>query len=70
MELEQPNELFVSFETKQSAWKTFITEMWFQHRDEILSWEQRQVDYDLKDYYNQHKWFLRKLFRAEGGKVL
>ena len=23
----------------------------------------------LQDYYQQHKWFLRRLFRAEGGKV-
>ena len=40
-----------------------------KHKDEIMAWERRQVDYGLQDYYNQHKWFLRRLFRAEGGKV-
>jgi hypothetical protein len=40
-----------------------------KHKDEIMEWEQRQVDYTLQDYYLQHKWFLRRLFRAEGGTV-
>ena len=55
---------------RQSAWKNFVQEIWMQHKDEIMVWEKRQVNYTLQDYYNQHKWFLRRLFRAEGGKVI
>ena len=55
--------------TRQSNWRNFIQEIWMKHKDEVMAWEQRQVDYTLQDYYQQHKWFLRRLFRAEGGKV-
>ena len=59
----------ISFAPKISPWKSFVQEIWMKHKDEIMEWEQRQVDYTLQDYYLQHKWFLRRLFRAEGGKV-
>jgi hypothetical protein len=55
--------------TRQSNWRNFIQEIWMKHKDEVMAWEQRQVDYTLQDYYQQHKWFLRRLFSAEGGKV-
>lgn len=56
-------------EPRQSEWRNFIQEIWMKHKDEIMAWESRQVDYSLQEYYNQHKWFLKRLFRAEGGKV-
>jgi len=54
---------------RQSVWKNFVQEIWMRHKDEVMVWEHRQVDYTLKDYYSKQKWFLRKQFRAEGGKV-
>tara|TARA_B110000305_G_C19461107_1_gene654438 strand:+ start:508 stop:732 length:225 start_codon:yes stop_codon:yes gene_type:complete len=59
----------ISLTIKHSPWESFVQEIWMKHKDEIMEWEQRQVDYTLQDYYQQHKWFLRRLFRAEGGKV-
>ena len=69
MRIDENSEWPTWSDPRQSQWRNFVQEIWMKHKDEIMAWERRQVDYGLQDYYNQHKWFLRRLFRAEGGKV-
>ena len=49
-----------------NPWRSFVSEMWFKHRDEILLWTNKTViDYDAKDYFQKNKWFLKEKFKKE-----
>lgn len=47
---------------KNSAFRQFCQEKWFEHRDEILTWTGSAVDYDSVYYFNKHRWLLRRMF--------
>jgi hypothetical protein len=48
-----------------SAFRTYCQNKWFEHRDEILDWTGRPVDYDAAYYFRKHRWMLRKMFLEE-----
>ena len=55
-----------SFEFKRNPWRDFVSEMWYTHKDEIFAWTKRPLtEYDMREYYHNNKWFLRKKFRKE-----
>lgn len=50
---------------KDIQFRSWLQEMWFKHKDELLAWEHRLPDYDDKYYFNKHKWMLRRRYREE-----
>ena len=50
-------------EIKTSAFRQFCQEKWFEHKDEILAWTKRAVDYDSDYYFKKHRWMLRRLYQ-------
>ena len=48
---------------KESAFRLFCNEKWYQHKDEILSWTGGSVEYDAKYYLTKHRWLLRKMYK-------
>lgn len=50
---------------KYSEFRQFCQNKWFEHRDEILDWTGRPVDYDAGYYFRQHRWLLRRMFIEE-----
>jgi len=49
-----------------SHFRAWVQEKWFEHKDEILSWEHREPNYTMEDYIKKNKWLLRKMYRDEG----
>ena len=47
---------------KNSAFRQFCQEKWFEHRDEILTWTGHAVDYNSSYYFRRHRWLLRRMF--------
>jgi len=51
---------------KESKFRLFCIEKWFQHKDEILAWTRRPLtEYDDKYYFKQHRWLLKRMFKEE-----
>ena len=55
---------------KHDPWRDFVTEMWFQHKDEVYDWTQKPVvDYDVEQYFSENKWFLKKQYKQRKANV-
>ena len=48
-----------------SAFRFFVNEMWMMHKDEIMTWTGKTVDYDAKYYYTKHRWLLKRMFKEQ-----
>jgi len=49
---------------KQSAFRMFCQEKWYEHKDEILTWTGKAlVEYDSHYYFSKHRWLLKKMFK-------
>jgi hypothetical protein len=51
-----------------SAFRMFCNETWYEHKDEILVWTGKQVDYDATYYFRKHRWLLKKMFKESAKK--
>ena len=51
---------------KQTDFRNFVRQKWFEHVDEVMAWENKPVDYNTKTWYNNNKWFLIHLYKKEG----
>ena len=48
---------------KESAFRLFCNDKWYQHKDEILRWTGGSVEYDAQYYLTRHRWLLRKMYK-------
>ena len=46
-----------------SDFRIFVNEKWMEHKDEIMAWTGKTVDYDAKYYYTKHRWLLKRMFK-------
>lgn len=46
-----------------SAFRHFLWNKWFEHKDELMMWEKKDPEYDSTYYFRKHKWMLRKMYR-------
>ena len=54
------------FETmKRKSFRHWLTEKWYQHCDEILTYSGHMPEYPLKEYFHRYKWWLKALYRKE-----
>ena len=48
----------------RNPWREFVTEKWYQHKDEIYTWTNKPLtEYDFSEYFRNNKWFLKKQFK-------
>ena len=45
---------------KQSSFRQWLTEKWFEHRTEVDAWTGAQPQYGVQEYFQKYKWWLRK----------
>lgn len=50
---------------KNTMFRNWLQEKWYEHKYEILEWEKRPVDYPLSKWFNTYKWWLRREFRHQ-----
>jgi hypothetical protein len=48
---------------KGSPFSNWLREVWMQHKDEVEMWTKSSPDYDIKHYFNKHKWWLKMEFK-------
>jgi len=47
--------------------RQWLHEMWLQHCEEFEGWFHRRPDYDLKDYFQRYRWWLKREYRHQQG---
>ena len=45
------------------TFRQFVTEKWYEHKDEILLWTRAVPEYDAEYYFRQHRWLLKKMYQ-------
>jgi hypothetical protein len=50
---------------KQSSFRTFVYNKWFEYKDEVETWEKRRVEGNPEEYFNKYKYFLKAKYRQE-----
>lgn len=53
---------------RQPSMKTFrfwLQEKWFEHRDELESMHMGIPDYTIREYFNRHKYWLKREYRHQ-----
>ena len=51
-----------------SSFRMFCNETWYEHKDEIIAWTGKQVDYDATYYFQKHRWLLKKMLKESTKK--
>jgi len=47
-----------------TSFRHFVTEKWFEHKDEILVWTGKALtEYDDKYYFRKHRWMLKRMYK-------
>lgn len=44
------------------SFRQFVTEKWYEHKDEILMWTRTVPEYDAEYYFRKHRWLLKKMY--------
>ncbi len=61
---DQP-EFNFKFAEPNSEFRQWITEKWFEYKDEVEQWEKREVVGTPQEYFNKWKWFLKAKYKQE-----
>lgn len=52
-----------------TGFRNWITNKWFEHKREVLSWEKRVVSYEMQVWFKNNKWFLKNLYKEHNKDV-
>lgn len=50
---------------KSSAFRIWVTQIWFEHKDEVLRIEGKPCCYGADQYFAKYKWWLKREFLAQ-----
>ena len=50
---------------KDSAFRNWVNNIWFEHKREVLSFTGKPCDYDVQQYFNKYKWWLKREFISQ-----
>ena len=48
-----------------SKFRQWITNTWYEHKREVLSWDKKVVDYSQEEWFAKNKWFLKRQYRGK-----
>ena len=47
------------------SFRVWVTEQWFNHTEEVLCYTRKTVDYDVKEYFQRYKWWLKREYKYQ-----
>ena len=53
---------------KDSKFRSFCSDMWYKHKDEVMAWTHKTPAYGVEYYFKQNKWFLKSRFIEQYSK--
>ena len=58
-----------SYVRRESDFKSWCQEMWYQHCEEIESYTGKQVEYGSALYFAQYKYWLKREYKHQRGDL-
>lgn len=52
---------------KDTLFRRWLIEAWFQHKDEILDYTGKECDYDAAVYFKKYRWWLKTIYKDKYG---
>jgi len=50
---------------KTTKFRLWLNKLWQEHRSEVYAITNKPVDYDINDYFNKYKWWLKREFKHQ-----
>jgi hypothetical protein len=50
-------------ELLKEDFRSFLNDKWYEHQDELMTWEKKFPEYDRDYYFKKHKWLLKKMYK-------
>lgn len=50
---------------KDSHFRRWVNDMWFQHKDEHFAWCKEPCPYTASHYFNKYKWWLVREYKYQ-----
>jgi hypothetical protein len=47
------------------TFRLWLQEKWFEHKDELASLNMGVPDYNIQEYFNRHKYWLKREYRYQ-----
>lgn len=48
---------------KNSAFKNWVRNIWYEHKEEVYEWTGRDPDYAMQEYFAKYKYWLKREFK-------
>lgn len=48
-----------------SPFRVWLQDKWFEHKEEILTWEKKSPSYNDIDFFRKNKWNLKKMYKEK-----
>lgn len=45
------------------TFRQWLQEKWYEHLDELDSWNMKAPDYNLRQYFDRYRWWLKREYR-------
>ena len=59
-------ETYVVEFARESEFRMFCREKWYEHKDEILAWTgQALTEYGSDYYFRKHRWMLKSMYKDQ-----
>jgi hypothetical protein len=52
----------------KQTFRHWLNQQWYEHCAEFEGWFGRQPHYDLKDYFQRYRWWLRREYQHQQGE--
>jgi hypothetical protein len=49
----------------KEEFRSFLNDKWYEHQDEIYTWEKKLPQYNREYYWRKHKWLLKNMFKEQ-----
>ena len=48
-----------------SNFRTWLNDMWYEHKEEVLNYTGNNVDYPMEVYILKYKWWLKAIYKLK-----
>lgn len=53
--------------TKNSNFRQWLNIVWFEHKDEVFEWTNKDPTYQLAEYVEKYKYWLKREYKHQRG---
>jgi len=50
---------------KTNSFRSWLNDKWLEHKSEVYAFTGKPCNYELGEYFNKYKWWLRRIYKEE-----